>query len=715
MTVWQILGIEPTSDQRAIKKAYAKQLKQIDQENDPQAFIQLREALHQAQYEAEYLDEESDEEDIFAATQPDENPIEIQATPEIPDFDVRQHIETLYHEFVTALQQQDSRYRISEALYTLNMYMQDVDTETQQYYRDELLTLLQQYDLQQLKYIVHIEQDEPDEQSSVQVDVNTPETWQQDDNDHILDHQVAQEGFTHADSGQNRPFQNKSNPDQSWHDAFVEDSSSALKQTYDAQALAQRINQLIQAIDQQQFDEHSYQLFAAILDEIPQCSLSEQIDYKDQLEYALGHVEVEDYHEQFGQFIQLWNIYYPSEDDCLDQSYYHYRIQHYVEFYEKQQRLHQSVPENLQPVLQTLTENQDFQPFAMLGLQAQLKRKYSKDFVEDFYQQLDIKAKDQNANFIYLNTINEWKNALWSMIVWGMATIFYCSSQFALSAVTKIYIALGCIFWFMLVQSPIKAFLLGHEKRDDYLLRLNQLWFISGLILCATGHLLNDFIHQTLTYGWILFTLIIFSCAQHFIYQPLKNLLLQRCQIHADPWVMGIVSCIFAFGLLALYSHQFDPQSIWLMSYSLIPMGFIIFHQYFYSMYVTFGYQLKAPEQTEHADEEQSEKADLNQRIKQKLAHVFAILLRGVWVWLMIYLFVDTPVNQYDFYLCMLSFLSILIVSIQPTKIAGLLKYLCYITLIIGTLYTVVFPLVACFLLFRTAQEDYRERKANMA
>lgn len=45
---WAILGIEPTDDGRAIKRAYATKLKAIDPELDPAAFIALREAMEWA-------------------------------------------------------------------------------------------------------------------------------------------------------------------------------------------------------------------------------------------------------------------------------------------------------------------------------------------------------------------------------------------------------------------------------------------------------------------------------------------------------------------------------------------------------------------------------------------------------------------------------------------------------------------------------------------
>ena len=46
--IWEILGIAPTEDRRAIRSAYAARLKAIDPEADPKAFIALREALEAA-------------------------------------------------------------------------------------------------------------------------------------------------------------------------------------------------------------------------------------------------------------------------------------------------------------------------------------------------------------------------------------------------------------------------------------------------------------------------------------------------------------------------------------------------------------------------------------------------------------------------------------------------------------------------------------------
>lgn len=57
-SLWDILGTEPTGDERAIKRAYAKRLKVTRPEDDPQAFQELRDAYEYALHHAPRFAEE---------------------------------------------------------------------------------------------------------------------------------------------------------------------------------------------------------------------------------------------------------------------------------------------------------------------------------------------------------------------------------------------------------------------------------------------------------------------------------------------------------------------------------------------------------------------------------------------------------------------------------------------------------------------------------
>lgn len=85
-SLWDILGTEPTGDERAIKRAYAKRLKVTRPEDDPQAFQELRDAyeyaLHHAPRFAEELAElreEAEETEVAAPVVIPEPAAEVQA------------------------------------------------------------------------------------------------------------------------------------------------------------------------------------------------------------------------------------------------------------------------------------------------------------------------------------------------------------------------------------------------------------------------------------------------------------------------------------------------------------------------------------------------------------------------------------------------------------------------------------------------------------
>lgn len=96
---WALLGLAPTDDQREVKRAYGRLLKQIDVDSDPAAFIRLREALdlaldwgaHLPEWESEAPDDRwYEEEEQYADEEggPDQPPMPDSFGDGYPLFDV---------------------------------------------------------------------------------------------------------------------------------------------------------------------------------------------------------------------------------------------------------------------------------------------------------------------------------------------------------------------------------------------------------------------------------------------------------------------------------------------------------------------------------------------------------------------------------------------------------------------------------------------------
>lgn len=81
MSCWTILNIEPTTDDKHIRRAYAKILKTIDQDQEPERFITLRAALEQARSWAAWQQDTNDEREDDDQARNDPH---LQPVPEIP-------------------------------------------------------------------------------------------------------------------------------------------------------------------------------------------------------------------------------------------------------------------------------------------------------------------------------------------------------------------------------------------------------------------------------------------------------------------------------------------------------------------------------------------------------------------------------------------------------------------------------------------------------
>ena len=86
MNAWEILGIEPTSDKKEIKRAYAKLLKQYHPEENPEEFKQIQAAYQQCLHPDQNTDSvsfEQNKQDI--KTQPVSTKEDTIIPPPIPE------------------------------------------------------------------------------------------------------------------------------------------------------------------------------------------------------------------------------------------------------------------------------------------------------------------------------------------------------------------------------------------------------------------------------------------------------------------------------------------------------------------------------------------------------------------------------------------------------------------------------------------------------
>jgi hypothetical protein len=84
MNAWEILGIEPTSDKKEIKKAYAKLLKQYHPEENPEKFKQIQAAYQQCLHSDQEIESVSYEQNIESKQDIKTQPILIKEDTIVP-------------------------------------------------------------------------------------------------------------------------------------------------------------------------------------------------------------------------------------------------------------------------------------------------------------------------------------------------------------------------------------------------------------------------------------------------------------------------------------------------------------------------------------------------------------------------------------------------------------------------------------------------------
>lgn len=84
MNAWEILGIEPTSDKKEIKKAYARLLKQYHPEENPEKFKKIQAAYQQCLHSNQEIESVSYEQNIESKQDIKTQPISIKEDTVVP-------------------------------------------------------------------------------------------------------------------------------------------------------------------------------------------------------------------------------------------------------------------------------------------------------------------------------------------------------------------------------------------------------------------------------------------------------------------------------------------------------------------------------------------------------------------------------------------------------------------------------------------------------
>lgn len=84
MNAWEILGIEPTSDKKTIKRAYAKLLKQYHPEENPEKFKKIQAAYQQCLHSDQEIESVSYEQNIESKQDIKTQPISIKEDTIVP-------------------------------------------------------------------------------------------------------------------------------------------------------------------------------------------------------------------------------------------------------------------------------------------------------------------------------------------------------------------------------------------------------------------------------------------------------------------------------------------------------------------------------------------------------------------------------------------------------------------------------------------------------
>lgn len=558
MSPWDILGIASTTDEREIRRAYARVLKTIDQELEPEKFIALREALEAARHEAYYASleqQENAEDNIFAETagaenispadnafsqpaplpeQPADNPFSDQpfaelttehqattATTQAPELPLHQHG---FEFLMEAIQQQNSQLDLRKEL---------VD------YVDYILSL----------------------PASVLPDVQAQFYLQQ------LDSACKDAGLNGINDFLNirKPQAEAENHRQPTH---ATEPVATLK--VQEQLFKDKLDQLCQALWNEHFNDENFALFQQCLNEWPEQSLEHQMATYDQLSYVLGSAQEQS--EASNRFLLHWYEHFGNDVPPASAEAALHRLHDRIEALKKEEEYWQRVPAKNIKALRQLQRFTAFRPLDMLAL-----------YFRGYEPLPELQDAQHNPNVHYLNMATNIKK-FWPCMVMVMVSHFMLGCFTPLIAQPYYLVGgllLMAVIWISLIQAPILAYLVARPNREQLFNRLDSIWFGSALLLAFISPALPTLLLAGLLSAWTLLSTLVLGHALYSSDHSYEDSIRFSIRIEADKVFVCFATLALPASLAFLLCNTQLEQPMLSSIFMILPLSFIWVPDYF--------------------------------------------------------------------------------------------------------------------------------------
>lgn len=464
---WEILDLEPTQDERLLRRAYAKQLKTIDQDLEPQRFIQLREALEHAQNDIRYgyYEDEAGEDDSNVLKEAHDSEQVHHETPSeaavsiIHEHDIVQPVASdppsdNHPTFIS-----DSAYQHSRAdLYAEARML--VDRIRIQDTQADLIGTLSRF-LSHVEHSLFLLASEKAE-LRLSLDQAAASVGLDGVNDLI--------GFHALDASD-----------------FQRDAPLPEVETLESSSFLKKREVLYQSLWEDRLDDETFALFTEILTTLPLQTLGIQMQTHDQLAYNLAMArdpEGDVDRQATERFVYYWQQSQGNEVPLANAHPSLHALHERMLQLQAKAQFWQSVPSQYLSAMTHLYEGKGVHYWEMLKLA------YSKDiFIKNYFavgwQMFPIQNIDKNFN---AHLLTDLRSVLSNVLNWLTACMVAIGSYLLIGIFFQLDFLIGlsifiALIWFYFIQAPVYACVQVMSKVKKVTNYLVLFWLVSGLLL----------------------------------------------------------------------------------------------------------------------------------------------------------------------------------------------------------------------------------------